>query len=426
MEVLERITFIILNLLNVYVSVRYLRVFLSQDEHMKRIGYILCLFYWVQNSLCRLLIISDSINLISNSIGILLIALLAYGGSVWKRIMATLLVIAVRMAAEDLVWVYLHDRWTDSVGRIALSAVILLEVLLLEIFVEKFFSFKNRKNPTDFISQSHYLLIILLSAGSIGLVFILVETGIGESIYTMVGLTMIVLLNFLILYLYDRILASYGERWEKLLLQQRLSMYENQMEILKNSREKVYSLRHDLKNHTHFLAELIKSGQNQEALSYMETMTQSMTVEEQIVTTGNEQIDAILNYHLERAKTQGASLSVKVSIPQTPFCSMFDLNILLSNLLENAVEAVSDCDTKYLKFSMELEKGVLYVHVENSYSGMRNQKNGVYQTSKSGREPHGIGLKNVRDIVGKYQGVLKFNDEDGIFKVDAILYTGQN
>lgn len=426
MEILERVVFIIFNLLNVYVSVRYLRLFLSQNEGMKRIGYALCLFYWIQNSLCRLLINSNSINLISNSIGILLIALLAYGGSVWKRIMATLLVIAVRMAAEDLVWVYLHDRWTEPVGRMAMNAVILLEVLLLEILLEKGFSFRVRKNSIDFIPQSHYLMISLLSVGSIGLVFILVETGIGESVYILIGLTMIVLLNFLLLYLYDRILVSYGERWEKLLLQQRVSMYENQMEILQNSREKVYSLRHNMKNHTHFLAELIKSGKSQEALSYMETMTQSMTVEEQIVTTGNEQIDAILNYHLERAKTEGASLSVKVSIPQTPFCSMFDLNILLSNLLENAVEAVSDCDTKYLKFSMELEKGVLYIHVENPYSGMRNQKNGAYLTTKGGQEPHGIGLKNVRDIVEKYQGVLKFNDEEGIFKVDVILYTGQN
>lgn len=119
---------------------------------------------------------------------------------------------------------------------------------------------------------------------------------------------MIVLLNFLILYLYDRILASYEEKWEKRLLQQRISMYENQMEILKNSREKVYSLCHDMKNHTHFLAELIRGGKSKEALSYIENMTQSMIVEEQIVTTGNEQIDAILNYHLERARTAGAEL----------------------------------------------------------------------------------------------------------------------
>ena len=227
-------------------------------EIVERIVHGICLFYWIQNSLCHLLTDNPMINLLSNIIGTLLIALLAYGGSLWKRIMAALL--------------------------------------------EKIFSFKDRKNPADFIPRSHYLMIIFLSAGSIGLIYILDKAKIRESIYVTAGTTIIVLLNFLFLYLHNRILVSYGEKWEKRLLQQRLFMYENQMEILKNSREKVYSLRHD----------------------------------------------------------------------------MFDLNILLSNLLENAVEAVSDCDTKYLK------------------------------------------------ITEKYEGVLKIHDREGIFVVDAILYTGQN
>ena len=52
-----------------------------------------------------------------------------------------------------------------------------------------------------------------------------------------------------------------------------------------------------------------------------------------------------------------------------------------------------------------------------------SQGNGVvFQTTKPLTDRHGIGLKNVRKIVEKYNGTMAVMTKDGIFCVNLILY----
>lgn len=232
----------------------------------------------------------------------------------------------------------------------------------------------------------------------------------------------IFVINVLTFYLYDKVLESYHQQWEKKLLEEKVLMYENQFQVLQQSREKVRALRHDMKNHLRLLSEFSKTGKADEISSYIEGMEQFMIVEEEIVATGNESVDAILNYMLEKAKRAGADIDVKVSIPNTPICSSFDLNVLLGNLLDNAIEGVAGCREKKLYFAMKLERGVLHIAVENTFDGQLHMKQGQHRSGKKNDEHHGIGLQNVRSIVDKYGGQLKIEHKEGVFMVDAILF----
>lgn len=71
---------------------------------------------------------------------------------------------------------------------------------------------------------------------------------------------------------------------------------------------------------------------------------------------------------------------------------------------------------------MEEEKGVLYIYVANRYNGTLLEKEGWLLSTKKNGKNHGMGLKNVRDIVEKNHGVLDIRHDHEMFEVDVTLY----
>ena len=106
----------------------------------------------------------------------------------------------------------------------------------------------------------------------------------------------------------------------------------------------------------------------------------------------------------------------------------FDLNVLIGNLLENAIEAARQTETKYLNVYIALQKGVLKIQIENSYVTETisevNKRDGsrIFLTTKKKKEQHGIGLKNVKKIVELYNGNIDIQTRGNIFSVKLILY----
>lgn len=301
--------------------------------------------------------------------------------------------------------------------------LVLLIYFIVEIVVEQCFEVKEQVP----VPKGYCFGLLVIPVGSIVLTCILCET---EEIYRgnialIIGVMIMVVMNVLMLYFFEKMVNFFQEKWERNFLEQKVLMYENQMEIISQAREKERALRHDLKNHLHLLSEFEKKGKHEEALSYIEAMDQFVNVKKEIVSTGNEQIDAILNYMLEKAKNLGADLDVKVNIPKTEICPVFDLNVLLSNLLENAIEAMEFCTEKKLQFIMEFDKGILYIRVGNSYNGRVKKKGKKYLTRKSDLNAHGIGLENVYEISEKYGGTVEIRPEENMFYVDVGLFISE-
>ena len=89
----------------------------------------------------------------------------------------------------------------------------------------------------------------------------------------------------------------------------------------------------------------------------------------------------------------------------------FDINVILGNLLENAIEAAGKTENKYLSVHIKLKRGILKVKIENSFESCilceeQNRKETILKTTKPFTEQHGIGLKNVKKIVEKYNGTM--------------------
>lgn len=327
-----------------------------------------------------------------------------------------------------------YDRLLQSIFATAL--LLLCTVILKQLhFPNQPFLLKGGEDMRLDRKLAVMLLVIpLVSILILTVIFYNGKQDVNLILFIALGVLFILMSIF---YLYYILFASYVHLQERDLYCQQTHYYQNQLEVIEESRERVRCLRHDMKNHILELQALVKQNKAEEILSYLEQMEDVLINPAEFVATGNEDIDSLLNYKLQRAKELLKEVEVSIHIPEKMSIHSFDLNVILGNLLDNAVEAAVQTEEQRVVFQMKVEKGLLLIHVENSRncgemletekSFLSEKQKGLYgmQTTKADRENHGIGLSNVKRIVEKYDGELEIICEDTHFEVDLLLYAGK-
>ena len=212
--------------------------------------------------------------------------------------------------------------------------------------------------------------------------------------------------------------------YEKELLEQQSQAYRAEFGRLLQSEQQVRALRHDMKNHLAILQAYAARGQTEALRRYLSSLDHQLA-RPGFVHTGNLEIDSILNYKLGQAKQAGARLALDVRLPADFGADVFDLNVILGNLLDNAVEGLKKSEAKELSLSLAADRGVLFLNIVNSYDGVALRTDGpggpVYR-SRKGHPGHGLGLSIVRRTVDKYHGELRIDHAGRVFSAKAVLY----
>lgn len=239
-------------------------------------------------------------------------------------------------------------------------------------------------------SEAQYLLVSVISTLFLGLLELVVER--------------------------DR---KWKEEQERERLQRELKSYENQFALIQQSQRNIRALKHDMKHHIKMLSDLISKDEKDAALKYLSNMGNYIQTEEEYVASGNGEIDSILNYMIVKAKKAGAQVEWKIQLPERLNISAFDINVILSNLLDNAINALTQVDVPILYISVKFRCGVLVIHIRNSCVGGILPREG---RSVFSEDEHGLGLKNVKRIVEKYHGNVNLHCENEMFDAIALLF----
>ncbi|SEQ22101.1 GHKL domain-containing protein [Lachnospiraceae bacterium RM5] len=97
-----------------------------------------------------------------------------------------------------------------------------------------------------------------------------------------------------------------------------------------------------------------------------------------------------------------------------------DLVRLFSNILNNAIEAASLSEEKYVKVHIKNENGKsAFVFINSIKRGSSPIGNG-FKTSKENKDDHGFGTKIIKEIAGKYNKkiVVDENEKEFILKLE--------
>ena len=196
----------------------------------------------------------------------------------------------------------------------------------------------------------------------------------------------------------------------------------NQLEVMKQSQQRMNSITHDIKHHILAINDMAKKNSNKEVVVYLEKMKEQINNPSEYVKSGNEAIDVILNYMISQAKTLTDNITIKVKVPEDVELNKFDINIILGNLLENSLRALREIEKRELVVLIKYEKGILYINIKNSYSGVLKKKGHKILSTKKSTGVHGIGLDNVNKVVDKYNGIMNISSYNKKFEVDVMLY----
>lgn len=417
MSMWEMVIYLVVNFMAINITVRFAECFLKNNIRSRRgrIGGIV--IYWLINSLVYLFLQNDTCNLLTSIGGVIFIVLIAYNGSILKRIMAAILALSMRMASETIIWYIFTPADPGSQSKLMMNIVSVLMYFGLQLLVDHFCHLKKG----DLASEKYYLLIMVFPFLSIWFIYLLFADKVNDSLVLFGILFIILILNFFLFYLYNKIYELGKEKYEKQFLEEEVQMYARRFETMQQSRDKIRALRHDLLHHLQMLQHFALTGNTEQLVDYIGRMNEQIEIATRGVNTGNDAVDAILDFMIEKAKREGVAITVKSSIPKEEFISIYDINILLSNLLDNAIEGVKGCSDKEIHLNIKTEQGLLCICVENQYDGILYQEENRYLTRKN-EDGHGIGLQNVSDIVDKYHGIMKIETENHIFKVNLILY----
>lgn len=137
--------------------------------------------------------------------------------------------------------------------------------------------------------------------------------------------------------------------------------------------------------------------------------------------TGHKILDFILNQKKEIAEKKGIDFDICVTALMEIPLSDGNLSVLAGNLLDNAIEACNKIETgkRWILFKLIKHRDMLLIEISNSIGEQPKIKNGELLTSKEHAWMHGYGLKSVRRIVEKNEGVLSFSIEENVFKIQV-------
>ena len=124
------------------------------------------------------------------------------------------------------------------------------------------------------------------------------------------------IINISVFYLYNVLLENYIHLRDYDIYKQQIYAYQNQLDVIMESQNRIRALRHDMKNHILALQVLVQKKEVEEADNYLDSMQHFMKNPQEYVATGNDTIDSLLNYKIQKAKDVLNLVETKISIPE--------------------------------------------------------------------------------------------------------------
>ncbi len=176
---------------------------------------------------------------------------------------------------------------------------------------------------------------------------------------------------------------------------------------------------HDFNHHLAALKELEASGKHTEVSAYINSLLSTAYQEIALCHSGNDIIDAIINYKAAEAEQLGIVFYFTADFHAPTNIDPVDICGVLANQIDNAFEACRNMPATCLrevKVAIKQVENFAFFRVENTVDHDPFEGNQSLTSTKTDMSmQHGLGLKNIRDIADKYSGFLRNEYKDGVF-----------
>lgn len=349
-------------------------------------------------------------------------------GSIYQKVFAAIISPIVMICANTLVSGIISNIFKSEIRPIydentkeRIFLIIPVQILLIIVFdlILKYSMVTLKRNEWKLI-----LSVFGISFLSMGFIHISVVNAYIEPYYVNLLLIAefgIIILNIVCFYITYALSKSNFET-EELRMQRQQEQYRVQYaDSIRHQYEEMRRIRHDMKQDIMVISALQREGKYKEAGEYARKISDNLNGLETIIDVENDFINAILNSKLSIAKARGIEVLCASSnnidgVEDTDLCN------LLGNMLDNAIEAAEKCAHGFIEVSINSNDDRIKVTIANSIQLSVLKNNKELKSTKSNADFHGYGVKTIKSIAKKYDGMAVFYEDGNMFYCQVIMY----
>ena len=221
--------------------------------------------------------------------------------------------------------------------------------------------------------------------------------------------------NIAMLYVIESIEKAMEQEQASRMLRQQISIQTENYSALKENYSTQRRATHEFERHVRVIRDLLDQGEYETAQNYVSQLQNDRALRIFCIASNNPVVDVVLNQKYQVAQENGIKMSVKVNDLSSLSIQANDLVVLLSNLLDNAIEACKKVDSQKEIACSILKEDSIYVSIRNTSLPIEIH-HGDIPTTKPNSMEHGYGLQAVKYILEQLGAEYTFAYSNGWFQ----------
>ena len=183
------------------------------------------------------------------------------------------------------------------------------------------------------------------------------------------------------------------------------TMNYQQTLILKQERQEVRKIKHDILNLTATAKQFIENGTPEKALEILDQTHSDMSAFASFHMSTNDTINTIL--YMKQKQAQDSSVTLMIDVTETAPILIDDYSVcrVLHNMLDNAIEAAAETTEKTVHVQLKVNTGIFIFSCENTFVRLPSEH-------RAGR---GYGTGIVKEIAQQHNGTYATEITAGVF-----------
>ena len=237
------------------------------------------------------------------------------------------------------------------------------------------------------------------------------------SVLFTVGLTVAVLVHLLFVQMLNEQVVQKKDS------QYRATLEQERAEALMESYTTQRRLTHEFANHLEALSLMLQQNDVAGARGYLTSISKTIQMNSAILNTHNPLLDALLSKKYEEAARKGVMMYFDLSDLKDIPLDRTHLVIVVSNLLNNAIEAAAQAAPPEVHVRMKKTEGELVISVRNRVRQNVEIPEGQLPRSTKREPGHGMGLANVCAVLEAHNAEYTLSCRDNWFRFTCAFPT---
>lgn len=199
-----------------------------------------------------------------------------------------------------------------------------------------------------------------------------------------------------------------------------LKQAEAEMSSLRQAEALAATYQHDMRHHLTAINGFLAAGKPGQAEEYIRQVQADIGAITPKRFCENELVNLLCSSFSAKAERMGVRLTLEAAVPDLAAISDTELCALLSNGLENALNAVGGLkeNRRWVEFYCGVRAGKLLIEIKNPYEGAVAMCDDLPVSAGVG---HGYGCRSIQTIVRRSRGLCAFSPENGVFTLRIVL-----